>query len=58
VEIQDDGCGFPQDEVDQRGLRGLGDRVEALGGRLQVRSAPGRGTRVCAELPVPEVARA
>jgi len=33
------------------GLRGLADRVEALGGRLAVDSPPGGGTRVIAELP-------
>ena len=35
------------------GLRGLADRVEALDGRLEVESAPGRGTIVRAEIPVP-----
>ena len=34
------------------GLRGLADRVEALGGTLQVDSPPGGGTRVTAELPL------
>jgi signal transduction histidine kinase len=33
------------------GLRGLADRVEALDGRLGVRSQAGGGTRVRAELP-------
>jgi signal transduction histidine kinase len=33
------------------GLRGLADRVEALGGRLTVSSPPGRGTTLRAELP-------
>jgi signal transduction histidine kinase len=33
------------------GLRGLADRVEALGGRLVVESPPGLGTRVVAEIP-------
>ena len=33
------------------GLRGLADRVEALGGRLRVWSPPGGGTRVSAEIP-------
>jgi hypothetical protein len=31
--------------------RGLFDRVHAIGGRLDVTSAPGEGTRVCARLP-------
>jgi signal transduction histidine kinase len=34
------------------GLRGLADRVEALGGRLEVSSAPGAGTVVRAEMPL------
>ena len=33
------------------GLRGLADRVEALGGRLSIESPVGSGTRVVAELP-------
>jgi PAS domain S-box-containing protein len=35
------------------GLRGLTDRVEAVGGTLEVESPPGEGTRVRAELPLP-----
>ena len=34
------------------GLRGLADRVEALGGRLQMESRRGAGTRIVAELPL------
>ena len=34
------------------GLRGLGDRVEALGGHLRIDSPPGAGTRIRAELPL------
>jgi signal transduction histidine kinase len=37
--------------ADGSGLRGIADRVEALGGRLWVDSVPGRGTRLVAELP-------
>ena len=33
------------------GLRGLADRVEALGGWLTVSSPPGRGTTLRAEIP-------
>ena len=33
------------------GLRGLVDRIEGLGGRRRVFSAPGRGTTVQAEVP-------
>jgi signal transduction histidine kinase len=35
------------------GLRGLTDRVEALGGTLTLESPPGRGTRLLARLPLP-----
>jgi signal transduction histidine kinase len=34
------------------GLRGLADRVDALGGDLTVASAPGKGTTVSARLPM------
>ena len=50
VEISDDGIGGAG-AGGGSGLRGLADRVEALGGRLTVSSPPGRGTTVRAELP-------
>jgi signal transduction histidine kinase len=33
------------------GLRGLADRVEAVGGRIDVLSDPGAGTTLRAEIP-------
>jgi signal transduction histidine kinase len=48
--VADDGIGGA-DPSRSSGLRGLADRVEALGGRLAVDSPPGGGTRVMAELP-------
>ena len=57
--VQDDGRGFSDDDRSGRvasghvGLRSLGDLVEASGGRLSVRSAPGQGTRVDVVVPVP-----
>jgi signal transduction histidine kinase len=54
VEIVDDGAGGA-DPSSGTGLRGLADRVDALGGRLEVESPPGAGTRVSAHLPVPPV---
>jgi signal transduction histidine kinase len=33
------------------GLRGLADRVEALGGKLELRSPPGQGTELTASIP-------
>jgi PAS domain S-box-containing protein len=50
VEVADDGVGGA-DAKGGSGLRGLVDRVEALGGRLTVTSPAGAGTRVRAELP-------
>jgi signal transduction histidine kinase len=50
IEIVDDGVGGA-DDADGSGLRGLADRVEALDGHLHVRSAPGAGTVVTAEMP-------
>jgi signal transduction histidine kinase len=50
VEIVDDGIGGADTERGS-GLRGLADRVEALGGRLRVWSPSGGGTRVMAEIP-------
>jgi signal transduction histidine kinase len=51
VLVADDGAGGA-DPGRGSGLRGLADRVEALGGRLAVDSPPGRGTRVAAQLPL------
>jgi signal transduction histidine kinase len=50
VEVSDDGVGGA-DPASGSGLRGLLDRVSALGGKLEVESQPGRGTKVRAEIP-------
>jgi signal transduction histidine kinase len=50
VVIADDGMGGA-DPSRSSGLRGLRDRIEALGGSLAVDSPPGGGTRVMAALP-------
>jgi signal transduction histidine kinase len=52
LEVRDDGVGGAR--PDGTGLLGLNDRVAALGGRLQVESPPGRGTRIAATLPLSE----
>jgi len=49
--VTDDGCGFDTDLTAGSGLEGIKDRVGSLGGRAQVRSAPGAGTRVLVSLP-------
>jgi len=51
VAVADDGIGGA-DATKGSGLRGLADRVEALGGRLFVRSPVGGGTRLDATIPV------
>jgi signal transduction histidine kinase len=48
--IVDDGVGGAAVDGGS-GLAGLGDRVEAVGGRLKVRSTYGRGTTIVAEVP-------
>jgi signal transduction histidine kinase len=50
IEIADDGVGGA-DPSRGSGLRGLTDRVEALGGRLRLASPADGGTVVTAELP-------
>jgi PAS domain S-box-containing protein len=50
VEVLDDGKGGADEEG--TGLRGLSDRVEALGGHLTLASPPGGGTRLFAEIPL------
>ncbi len=49
VEVLDDGGGGADEEGS--GLRGLVDRIEALGGTLTLESPPGGGTRLLARIP-------
>ena len=49
VEVVDDGVGGA-DVGGGSGLLGLADRIETVGGRFGVDSAPGEGTRVWAEV--------
>jgi len=51
-EVADDGDGFVQSQPTEGGLRRLVDRVGALGGRLEIESEPGHGTRVRGSLPL------
>jgi signal transduction histidine kinase len=51
IEIADDGVGGANTRAGS-GLRGLADRVEALGGRVSVESRWGSGTQIVAELPL------
>jgi signal transduction histidine kinase len=51
-EIADDGCGFMTGQPSEGGLRRIGDRLAALGGRLEIASVPGHGTSVSGILPL------
>jgi signal transduction histidine kinase len=51
-EVGDDGQGFDRSAIGfGSGLQGMADRLEALGGSLDVTSTPGRGTTVVGSLP-------
>jgi signal transduction histidine kinase/ligand-binding sensor domain-containing protein len=61
LSVRDDGRGFDVPEALRRattgrhlGLRGMRERVEALGGMLEIDSGPGRGTEIRAALPLRE----
>jgi signal transduction histidine kinase len=50
--VSDDGAGFDPDTVrDSAGLTNLRDRLAAVGGTLEIRSAPGAGTQVVGDIP-------
>ncbi|MEU7868405.1 CHASE3 domain-containing protein [Dactylosporangium sp. NPDC049140] len=53
LSIEDDGVGGA-DPGTGTGLTGLGDRVAALGGTMQISSRPGAGTRLRIGIPLPE----
>lgn len=53
IEVADDGQGFDLDSVVARetsGLTGMRERATLAGGKLQIESRPGQGTRLLAEL--------
>ena len=54
VEVRDDGVGFEPERPELRsrhlGLTSMEERARELGGRLEIRSAPGTGTTVRLEL--------
>jgi two-component system sensor histidine kinase UhpB len=54
LEIEDRGHGFDVESARHRGFGMIGmiERVRLAGGTLRIDSAPGRGTRVTAELPL------
>jgi signal transduction histidine kinase len=52
--VSDDGAGYdaPRTPLGS-GLRNVADRLAALGGRLEIHSAPGQGTTITGHLPIP-----
>jgi signal transduction histidine kinase len=51
-EVRDDGRGFdPAAAAGGTGLQGMTDRLDAIGGILEVRSQPGHGTTVTGQIP-------
>jgi two-component system NarL family sensor kinase len=57
LQISDDGAGFDEAAVQEHprqgiGLRNMRERLASIGGRLQIRSQPGAGTEVWAEVPL------
>lgn len=56
VTIEDNGDGFLPEETGRKkfhfGLQSMRERAESVGGRLEVESHPGKGTKVIASLPV------
>ena len=52
--VEDDGKGFDQATTPMgTGVQGMSDRLAALGGTIEITSAPGHGTRVTGRLPAP-----
>ena len=53
-EVADDGVGFePNATTRGTGLQGIADRLDALGGRFEIRTAPGKGTTLVGLVPSP-----
>jgi PAS domain S-box-containing protein len=53
LEVWDDGVGFDPAQVQPHGglgLRGMRERVDRFGGALEIKSAPGQGTRVSVKM--------
>ncbi len=52
--VQDDGVGFDPAQVKKgSGLQNISDRLEAIGGKLEIHSDPGKGTTLTGRIPVP-----
>lgn len=52
IRIDDNGCGFDRDGVESGiGLIGMAERVDGLGGTLDIQSQPNAGTSIAIDLP-------
>ncbi len=52
-DVRDDGVGFDAAATSRgSGIQGMTDRVEAIGGTLEIQTAPGRGTVVTGRVPL------
>ena len=56
--VRDNGCGFdpasaPGAEEGHFWLVGIRERVDAVGGSIEIESAPGKGTRISLSMPAP-----
>lgn len=55
IAVRDDGKGFDTDDLTAgRGLTGMRERIELLGGEIAVSSKPGAGTEISARVPLQE----
>jgi two-component system sensor histidine kinase UhpB len=52
VTVRDDGCGIDPDAPPGRGLRGMRERVQALGGSFAIEGAPAGGTSIRIAIPL------
>lgn len=54
LQVRDDGCGFDPVATRRRsfGLAGMKERMLMLGGKIDIASAPGKGTTIKVELPI------
>jgi PAS domain S-box-containing protein len=57
AEVADDGRGYDTEAPPGTGLRGMRERARQLSGELQLKSAPGEGTRVRVTVPMPAASR-
>ena len=54
IVVSDDGHGFDPVATEGRGLTGMRERIDLMGGQIEVRSDPEQGTRVLARVPLRE----